>query len=398
MKNKFFYIFINLIITITLSLGIYFSYIIINNLNNNTINNISYLLLILIIIIETLIINLLINKFYHTPINNLEYIIKSFIVWKLDNKDIKIKNSPNPHINYIFSFFWKTLNTLKNIKDEFIHWKEIRWEVEIWKEIQSKTLDKKLINVPSLHIIAKSKPAGEIWGDSYDIIKQNDNYYIYVWDATGHWVWAWVIMMMVNSLIAWFSKVFKSWAQILSNTNEVLKPRVKANLLMSLLLVRWDEKEKRLFMTWAGHEYLIIYKYKEQKCYKVKSWGVALWMVKNSSKILKEKEIKFEENDIIVLYSDWITEAINQPKRNGKEIMFWEKRLVDAIEDTSQKNKTAISIFNNITIHLSRFMGYKFIQLDDITLTVIQYKSKDSKEIDGKFEKVSPDFITKWNW
>ncbi|MGB2110511.1 MAG: hypothetical protein ACPHY8_00860 [Patescibacteria group bacterium] len=45
-------------------------------------------------------------------------------------------------------------------------------------------------------------------------------------------------------------------------------------------------------------------------------------MIKDCSKLLKEKEIQFEENDIIVLYSDGITEAINQPAKNGNEQMF----------------------------------------------------------------------------
>jgi serine phosphatase RsbU (regulator of sigma subunit) len=36
-------------------------------------------------------------------------------------------------------------------------------------------------------------------------------------------------------------------------------------------------------------------------------------MIKDASKLLKEQEIKFEENDIIVMYSDGITEAINKP-------------------------------------------------------------------------------------
>jgi hypothetical protein len=56
-------------------------------------------------------------------------------------------------------------------------------------------------------------------------------------------------MVMVNALINGFAKIFKSGASILIKTNEILKPRVKANLLMSLLMVRWDEKEKRAFMT-----------------------------------------------------------------------------------------------------------------------------------------------------
>lgn len=366
--------------------------------NYNTI----FTILFLIVIVQALLISLIIGKFFHTPLLRLEYIIKSFIVWRLKNKDINLKETLNPNINYIFRFFNKTLNTLKNIKDEFIHGKEIKWEVALWKEIQEKMLGKKLIDVPSLHIVAKSRPAGEIGWDSYDIIQEWDNYYIYVWDATGHWVWAWLIMMMVNSLVSWFSKVYKSWAQILTGTNEILKPRVKANLLMSLLLVRWNEKEKRLFMTWAGHEYLLIYKHKDKKCYRVKSGWVALWMVKDISKIVKEREIKFEENDIVILYSDWITEAINQPKKDWNEEMFWEDRLVEAIEKTPIKKwkdyKSAVSIFNNISIELSKFMWYKHIQLDDITLNVIQYKWKDSDELDGKYKEIPDDFVTEWNW
>jgi serine phosphatase RsbU (regulator of sigma subunit) len=45
-------------------------------------------------------------------------------------------------------------------------------------------------------------------------------------------------------------------------------------------------------------------------------------MIKDISKLLKEQEIQFEENDILVLYSDGITEAINQPKKDGTEEMF----------------------------------------------------------------------------
>jgi hypothetical protein len=56
-------------------------------------------------------------------------------------------------------------------------------------------------------------------------------------------------MIMVNALISGFAKVFKNGNTILSKTNEILKPRVKANLLMSLLMVRWNEQEKRMFMT-----------------------------------------------------------------------------------------------------------------------------------------------------
>ncbi len=364
--------------------------------------NVKYTLAGVSLFIEAILIMILIHTFYKRPINDLKHLIQKFYVWELKWKDINIQKSKNQDVNYIITFFVKTLDTLKNIKDEFFHWKEIKWEVEIWKEIQWKMLGKKLLEIPSLNVVARSRPAWEIWWDSYDIIQQWDNYYIYVWDATGHWVWAGFIMIMVNSLISAFTKVFISGAQILAHTNQILKPRVKANLLMSLLLVRWNEKDKKMYMTWAGHEYLMIFKHKSQKCFRVKSGWVALGMIKNIHKLIKEQQIQFEPKDIIVLYSDGITEAINRPTKDWKEEMLWEDNLQRIIEEAPnvewQKNKSARTVFNHISIELSRFMGYKHAQLDDITLTTIEYKTDDyDQNLDIPLE-IPNTFMTEWKW
>ena len=361
---------------------------------------IKYLYLIAGIFWEFFFISFIINHFYNKPLKNLEITIKRFIVGSLKPEHLKFRPTINPHLNYILLFFGKTLNTLKNIKSEFIHGKEIKSEVDLGKEIQGKLLNKKLLKVPELEIVAKSRPAGEIGGDSFDVIQQWNNHYIYVGDATGHGVGAGFIMMMVNALVSGYAKVTKKWNHILALTNDVIKPRVKANLLMSMLLVRWDSEQKRMYMTGAGHEYLMIYKHAEKKCFKIKSWWVALWMAKNIHKLLKEREVAFAPNDVIILYSDGITEAINQGSRDGNESMFGEDRLIQAIEDAPdiQGIKTARSIFKNISITLSKFMGYRHIQLDDITLATIQYTSPLYNKDDDCSPEMEDDFITEWKW
>lgn len=361
-----------------------------------------YMIFSVILAIESIFIMISIDRIYVAPIKRLELSIMNFLHWWLKDKSIVFEKSLNQNVNFVLQFFSKTLNTLKNIKSEFLHGKQIKTEVELWKEIQEKLLTKKIIKVPSLNIIAKSKPANEIGWDSYDVINADDNYYIYVWDATGHWVWAGFIMMTINALISWFSKIYEKWNDILANTNEIVKPRIKANLLMTLLMVRWNEREQKMYMTWAWHEYLIIYKQKEGKCIKIKSWWVAIWMIKNIYKTLKETEIKFEKHDIIILYSDWITEAINQPKKDWNESMFWEDRLVNSIKEApnvQQKEfKSAKTVFKNITIELSKFMWYRYTQLDDITLAVIEYKGEDSNILEEHHEDITDDYITEWNW
>lgn len=396
--------------TLTIKLGLFFLLIVwaIAILHSENISSAVYLnksiLILIILFLEFFVLLIYINIFYEKPIKNLETSVKFFLLWDNSNSEKYMKNTINPHINYIIQFFQRVIFSLKNIKDEFLHGKEIKWEVWLAKEIQEKMLWKKMIDVPSLNIVMRSKPAWEVWGDSYDIIKSDNsqNYYIYVWDATWHWVWAWFIMTMVNTLIEWFIKNYESWADILVKTNQVLKPRLKANLLMSLLLVRWDEEEKRVFMTWAWHEYLMIYKQKLKKTFKIKSGWVALWMVKDISKILKEVEIKIDRWDIIVLYSDWVTEAINKPTKDWKEMLFWEDRLMEAIQSAPEVPwewyKTSISVYKNISIALSRFMWYKHTQLDDVTLWVIQYKPENyNPEKDFKKE-IDDQFITEWKW
>jgi len=402
-KNSFdliIYFIITVIILIINLITIYFlKYFKINLIDLN------YFFIIIFLFFQIFIILYIINNFYTKPIWDLIKLITDFTTWKSKWTNIEIKtNQQNKNIRFIFKFLDVILNSLKNIKDEFLSWKSIKWEVQIAKELQEKLLNKKLEKIPSLDIIARSKPAWEVWWDSFDIIKWVwDNYYIYVWDATGHWVWAWFIMVMVNALIAWFAKTFKSWAQILAYTNEILKPRTKSNILMTALMVRWDEINKRLFMTWAWHEYLLIYKNNLKKSFLIKSWWMALWMTKDIHKILKEQEIKFEINDILVLYTDWITESINKPKKDWTEIMFMEQNLQKSVENAinefGKEHKNAKNVFNNITIELSRFMWYKHTQLDDITLVVVHYKWDNTTENESNDEKnIQEDYITEWNW
>lgn len=77
--------------------------------------------------------------------------------------------------------------------------------------------------------------------------------------------------MMVNSLISAFATEEVNGARILSETNRILKPRIKQNMMMTCVMLRWNEKDKTLFYTGAGHEYLLVYKAAEQKVYKIKS-------------------------------------------------------------------------------------------------------------------------------
>lgn len=329
---------------------------------------------------------------YIKPLRGLKREIALFLAGSKNGGKFRAGNI-NPDIRFITSFFNKSLEILKNFKDEFKAWRVLKSEVEFASEIQKHVLQKRTVVVPSIDIVADSKSATEVGGDSYDIIAQGDNYYMYIGDVTGHGVASGFVMMIVNALISGFSKIVENSSDILIKTNEILKPRVKSNILMTLLMIRWNEREKKMYMTGAGHEYLIIYKAAQKKAFKIKSGWVALGMTKDVSKILKEIQVSVEIGDIVVLYTDGITESRNG--KNESDLMLGMDRFIEIIENTPVK--TAQGVFNNITIELSKFMGYGHRQFDDITLICMHYKGDKLVE-NNVSPEIGSQFITEWNW
>lgn len=345
-----------------------------------------------IAIVEILILSGLAYLTSIKPIHSLKKEIAFFLTGSKQWGVLTVGNM-NPDVRFVINFFNKSLEILKNFKEEFKAGRILKSEVEFASEIQRHVLKKRTVMVPSIDIVADTKSASEVGGDSYDVIEQGDNYYIYIGDVTGHGVASGFVMMIVNALISGFSKIIESSADILAKTNEIVKPRVKSSMLMTLLMIRWNEGEKKMYMTGAGHEYLIIYKALQQKAFKIKSGGMALGMTKDISKILKETQISVEKDDIIVLYTDGITEARNG--KNESDMMLGIDRLVSIIENAPMK--TAQGVFNTITIELSRFMGYGHRQFDDITLISMHYKGDKIIE-NNVAPEIPSQFITEWNW
>ncbi len=306
-------------------------------------------------------------------------------------------NSLSNGMNSVIIFFIKSLQILKVFKQELRDGRKLRSEVDIASEIQKQTLSQENSIVPYLNIAMATTPASEVGGDSIDIIAGRDNnHYIYVGDVTGHGVASGFVMMMVNALISAFSLSESNGASILAKTNAVLKPRIKQNMMMSAVMLRWDATAKKMYYTGAGHEFILVYKLKENKIYKVKSGGVAIGMIKDSSKILKEQQISFDPGDTIILYTDGISEARYRSEQNG--ILFSVDRIIESIIRLDYK--TAENIFRKITIDLSAWMGYKYKQYDDISLVVVEYNMTDNppQTLLDLQDRIDYSNITEWNW
>ena len=58
-------------------------------------------------------------------------------------------------------------------------------------------------------------------------------------------------MMMVNALISAFSLSESNGATILAKTNTILRPRIKQNMIMTCVMIRWTSKDQKMYYTGA---------------------------------------------------------------------------------------------------------------------------------------------------
>jgi len=271
-------------------------------------------------------------------------------------------------------FFNEITSDLEKISYDVRERRRMSSELDIAAQIQRDVLPKTAADSPGLDIVAKTRPAAEIGGDSFDFLKTADGKQtiFYIGDVTGHGVPSGIIMMMVNTLVrSMLSMGMVSSKEIVVLTNALLSPKISSRLFMTLVMLRWDAEHQRLFYTGAGHEHILVYRHKTEKVDAIRSGGIALGMIPDNSLIAQEKEIPLEIGDAIVLYSDGMTEA-----KNNTGEMYTLERMAQSL----QKNgyfPSAESIFDHVTKDFQNFVQ-EYVQIDDCSMIVIKYAGPQS--------------------
>lgn len=270
-------------------------------------------------------------------------------------------------IGVIGHFFNDITKNLEQISTDLNAHRRITKELDIAHQIQQNLLPQSAPNVEELDIIAKTKPAEEIGGDSFDFMDKENNLFFYIGDVTGHGVPAGLVMIMVDTLLDTFIDKEMNSKDVLTNTNKYLQPKISSTMFMTMVMFRWDKKEKKMYYTGAGHEHIVIYRQSTHKCESYPAGGIALGMVPDNSNMLVEKEIHFETGDALILYTDGITEG-----ENASGELYGLERLKKAAEKFGNLPNSDL-IFEGISKDFSAFIeGH--IQDDDMSIMVIRRK------------------------
>jgi serine phosphatase RsbU (regulator of sigma subunit) len=263
-------------------------------------------------------------------------------------------------------FFNDVTKNIENISYFLKEGSRMSSDLNIAADIQRSVLPKEIPVIDYLDTVAKTRSADELGGDSFDIVQKGDEYFIYVGDVTGHGAGAGLVMMVMNTLFDLLLPNSENTYDLAVEINKELKPRVNAALFMTSVFFRWNPKTKKMHYTGAGHEHILVYRASEGVTEVIVTGGVALAMSPDISKIAKEKELKLNDQDIVLLYSDGITEAVND---------HGELYGLDRVKESLTRNASlgsSLNVFEGVSKDVISFVG-NTVQKDDMTLLVMRY-------------------------
>jgi PAS domain S-box-containing protein len=245
---------------------------------------------------------------------------------------------------------------------------KIEEELAIARRVQTSLVPRDL-HVDGLEIAAAMEPASEVGGDYYDVLPIPDGAWLSVGDVSGHGLNAGLIMLMVQSAVAAVTRARPAAAphQVLGLVNEVIydnvRRRLSANDHVTMTLLRYA-RDGRILMAGA-HEDIIVLRRATGQVDVVRPPGTWVGARRDVSAVTVDAELRLERGDVMVLYTDGVTEAMN-----GAGEQFDLPRLIATAAEV--KDRPCSEIRDHVLAKVHAWMAHAH-QSDDLSIIVVRY-------------------------
>ncbi|MCH7676925.1 SpoIIE family protein phosphatase [candidate division KSB1 bacterium] len=236
-------------------------------------------------------------------------------------------------------------------------------ELSMAQEIQHSFLPEATPKIPGWEIATYYQSAKHVGGDFYDFIPlKNANLGIVIADVADKGVPAALVMALSRTLVRGIAIQDNSPAQVLCRANEMLMTESRNRRFITLFYAVLNPKTGALTCARAGHHPPYVWQASESEFRALQPAGMALGIVAKIS--LEEETLTIQKNDIFVLYTDGVTEAMN-----SKQEEFSEERLMTLIKQ--HHRLSAEKLVKKIQKEVENFRAGSEPS-DDFTLLVIK--------------------------
>jgi serine phosphatase RsbU (regulator of sigma subunit) len=251
----------------------------------------------------------------------------------------------------------------ERLLEERLEKRRMEEELKVASEIQLRLQPVAPPKLPGWDMTGVSFPCREIGGDYYDYIqsKKDNSVTVALGDVSGKGTGAALLMSSLHAAVRAQSQTTASVREVMGEINRYLYENTPSNKFVTLFYGKLNPESGVLTYSNGGHNPPALLQ-AGGEVIKLDVGGLPIGVMQNS--VYREGEIQFRPGDVLVVYSDGITESVND---TGEE--FGEARLIDVAR--RHLDRSAAGLRDRIDEALSRFVGTA-APVDDMTLMIVK--------------------------
>ena len=329
----------------------------------------SIILLVLVLIIVSFIGTYFLIDRIVTPFHSLADWVRQVGQGTVDEDEIDIDASDE--LGEIAQAFNMMTSKFREAQVSVIEQQRLQKELQVAQEIQQMLLPSDFPQVKGYDLASFYEAAKEVGGDLFDFVEvDKDTIGICVADVAGKGVPGSLIMTMIRTALRLEARGNKNPADVLSRVNRFVTDDMKRGMFVTMFYMVLDSRNRIIHYASAGHNPMILYRRSTKQTYFLNPSGfpvgIQLPDINLFEQRIEEDSIRLREDDLLVLYTDGITEAMN-PKRE----LYREERFLDAIRKHAQYD---VSDFINSVKDDIKAYTRNYPQNDDITFVAVKEK------------------------
>ena len=276
----------------------------------------------------------------------------------------------------ISTAFNKMMRELKNSETKLTDQARLKREMQLAQNIQQTLLPREIPHTEGYDISARYQAAMEVGGDYFDFFYVDENSIgIAVGDVSGKGIGGAFLMSIVRTALRLEARGIKIASEVLSRLNTTLDGEFKKGMYITLFYVILDSKKRIINYASAGHNPMILYRAETDSIYRLNPKGFPIGLNLGNPKFFQKsitsEKLALDKGDILLIYTDGITEAMN-PEREE----YSENRLLESIK--KNKDLSAEEFSDALMNDIKKFTKGA-PQSDDITFVVIKEKERYSE-------------------
>jgi serine phosphatase RsbU (regulator of sigma subunit)/predicted enzyme related to lactoylglutathione lyase len=242
--------------------------------------------------------------------------------------------------------------------------RRVAQELDIAKRVQARLFPQTLPQLKTLEYAGVCIQAREVGGDYYDFLDLGRTRLgLVVGDTSGKGIGAALLMANLQAnLRSQVAVAANRPEHFLRSVNQLFFDNTTDSSYATLFFAEYDDRARRLRYANCGHQTIFLL-HRDDTLERLESTCTVLGLFKEWNCAIEERRLS--PGDVLVVYTDGITEAFN-----AEDEEFGEHRLIDVLK--RNRHRSSREMLTAIVDDVLRFSPHE--QRDDITLIVARCK------------------------